>query len=216
MISVIVTFEPESRETDREVDRSVVTFDDIWEAIERGDRKRLEAFASEVPGFPDGESDADGVRWILYAIDGGARASVEWMLERGVDVSFVDSEGLSPIHAAVWRREDDRYDILIALLDYRAPGLGRRGTLSDPDGTTPLHVAARENDVRACEILLSHGADPEARAIDEYGGDGETPWECAESSGQRSTAKFLLPLTESARYLPKHRYQQSKLKGRRR
>ena len=53
---------------------------------------------------------------------------------------------------------------------------------------TPLHMAVRENNLPAVELLLKAGADPRLRTrIDEH----ETPREMAEKAGRREIARRL-------------------------
>ena len=56
-----------------------------------------------------------------------------------------------------------------------------------------MHLAALNNDISATELLLAHGADPNAITnVDDF----TTPLEEAESSGNNQVAKILRMVTE--------------------
>ena len=158
-------------------------YDVAIEILKSGDRARLEELALLVEGFPDGVDSFIYRRWIINAIDVGAMSSIQWMLATGVDLSFRDEEGYTPLLAAIERRSDDRYEVLRLLLDAGAP-INRKGI----NDWTPAHMAAARDDVEALRLLVAHGADLTIRTeIDDYA----TPLEEARHLRQYRAVAFL-------------------------
>jgi len=158
-------------------------YDFAVEVLKSGDGARLEELALLVEGFPDGVDSFIGRRWIINAIDVGAMNSIQWMLAKGVDLSFRDEEGYTPLLAAIERRRGDRYEVLKLLLDAGAP-INRKGI----NDWTPAHMAAARDDVQALRLLVAHGADLTIRTeIDHYA----TPLEEARKLRQHGAAAFL-------------------------
>src|SRR5688572_521907 len=105
--------------------------------LEAGASQLLEAATQEVEGFPHGVDSLLGRRWIINALDSGAKETVLWMLSKGVELNFADEEGRTPLHSALERERPDRYEILEDLLRAGAP-INIRGV----NGWTPAHMAA--------------------------------------------------------------------------
>ncbi|HVQ28046.1 MAG TPA: ankyrin repeat domain-containing protein [Vicinamibacteria bacterium] len=155
----------------------------VVEVLESGAVDQLEALAHELPGFPDGEDPFLGRRWITNALGEGSKRAVEWMLQKGVDLTFCDPEGYTPIHTTLDRARDDRYELLDALLKAGAPV-----NVKGANDWTPAHMAAARDDVDALRILVRHGADLTIRTdIDDYA----TPLEEARNLGRTKAVHFL-------------------------
>ena len=138
-----------------------------------------------MPDFPKGLDGFLHRHWITNAIDCGSRTSVEWMLTKGVDISFRDDEGCTVLHSALDRELPDKYEVLELLLKHGAP-VNARG-LND---WTPAHMAAARDDVKALRLLVRYGADLSIRTrIDNFA----TPLEEA-----RSLNKDGIAITERA------------------
>jgi len=110
-------------------------------------------------------------------------SAIQWMLATGIDLSFRDEEGYTPLLSAIERRSDDRYEVLRLLLDAGAP-VNRKGI----NDWTPAHMAAARDDVEALRLLVAHGADLTIRTeIDEYA----TPLEEARHLRRYRAVAFL-------------------------
>ncbi len=160
-------------------------------AIRSGDPRQLEEAASLVADFPDGEDSLIGRRWILHAITEGPLATIDWMIEAGVDLSFRDQEGYTPLLAAIESQRQDRIDVLKRLIVAGAP-LNAKGI----NDWTPAHMAAARDDVEVLRVLVDAGADLTIRtAIDDYA----TPLEEARNLEKADAVAFLegLPATSA-------------------
>ena len=92
-------------------------YERIIGVLANGSRDDLDALAPrEIPSFPDGADDFIQRRWIRNSIDCGSKFAIDWMLDKGVDLSFRDDEGYTVLHSAIDRERDDRHDVLTALL----------------------------------------------------------------------------------------------------
>jgi ankyrin repeat protein len=146
-------------------------------------------------GFPNVVADPAIGLCLTYAIYHSPLGFVRELLEAGADPNRDEHDGFPPIIAAVSCTVPGpgaavRADVpeLIALLLAHGADVGQRG-LND---YTPLHMAAGQGDIRSVEILLAHGADPNAiTRID----DMETPLELALRAGHAAVADRLRPLT---------------------
>jgi len=109
------------------------------EVLRSGERAKLEALAESLVGFPEGVDSWLGRRWILNAVDVGARSTIEWMLEKRVNLAFRDEEGYTALFAVIDSQRADRYDLLELLLRAGAPVnlKGRNEWTSCPSGRCP-------------------------------------------------------------------------------
>jgi ankyrin repeat protein len=153
------------------------------DVLESGDSTQLAALASELESFPHGEDPYIGRRWITNAIDVGSLATVRWVLSQGVDLSFRNDEGYTPLHSAIDRSLPDKHAVLALLLAAGAP-VNRKGT----NDWTPAHMAAARDDVEALRLLVRYGADLTIRTdIDDYA----TPLEEARNLRKLNAASYL-------------------------
>ena len=148
----------------------------------KGNQFDLEELYKNVDGFPNGADEFIGRKWIINAIDSGSIQSIEWIINKKVEINFIDEEGRSPLMNALERRPASRYQVLELLLDNGA----------DPNlqgvNYTAAHLAAIRDDVEALEILHDHGADFSIRTrIDHC----LTPLEEAISCKKKNAIEYL-------------------------
>lgn len=151
--------------------------------LQSGGVKELEAVEHELDGFPTGIDPLIGRCWIINAIDLGSVRSIRWMLGRGVELTFRDKEGYTPVLSALERQREDRLEVLELLLRAGAPV-----NLKGVNDWTPAHMAAARDDVDALRVLVAYGADLSIRTeIDDYA----TPIEEARNLGKLRAVRYL-------------------------
>jgi ankyrin repeat protein len=156
----------------------------IHEAYQRGDLDALRTLLGNPPDFPNCQGPrAVGEKILEYAIYHSPLAFVRTLLELGADPNYEDVAGFPSVIAAISTDRADRYEIVELLLDSGA-NVQQRGV----NDYTPLHYAAARNDVKLIQLLLSRGADPNARTgIDDY----TTPFEEAENRNLTEAVQIL-------------------------
>lgn len=165
----------------------------IHAAYQRGDLDALRALLDEPPDFPNCRGPAGVGEIILeYAIYHSPLPFIQQLLELGADANYGDHAGFPSLIAALSCQDRrDRYAILELLLRFGAD-VQQRGH----NDYTPLHYAAGLEDIPAMELLIAHGADPDARTrIDERA----TPLEESELLGLDRAAAFLRKVRSTGR-----------------
>ena len=163
-------------------------YDYLIALLKSGDIAKLEEAADVVDHFPDGCDDFSGSHWVINAIDQGCLASIEWMLNKGVDLSFRGDDGYTPLLSAIDRAGADRYAVIALLIEHGAP-LNKRGI----NDWTALHLAASREDVAALKLLIEAGADPAVKTrIDDY----RNPLEEARALGWQASVAYLESIEE--------------------
>ncbi len=118
-----------------------------------------------------------------YAIYHSPIAFVRTLLELGANPNYGDNTGFPSLLAALSSQRPETDEILDLLLRFGAD-VQQRGV----NDYTPLHLAAAMNDANLVRILLSHGADTNARTrIDDF----TTPLEEAEKRSSLDAVKIL-------------------------
>ena len=160
----------------------------IDDAYKRGDLAALKAVLGDPPDFPNCRGPAGVGEIVLeYAIYHSPLAFIRKLLELGAEVNYGDHAGFPSLIAALSTDRGDRTEIVELLLSFGAD-IQDRGI----NGYTPLHYAASLDDPKTVELLLAHGADPNARTdVDDY----FTPLEEAELLGRDAAAEMLRKLT---------------------
>jgi ankyrin repeat protein len=115
------------------------------------------------------------------AAKNGDCRGIELLIAKGADVNAEATRGVTPIHYAAMRPEDEA-ETLQVLLKYGANP--NRGGGKSP---TPLLCAASSGAVRQMQVLIEHGA-----KLDMTGANGETPLIAAAAAGKADAVKFLV------------------------
>ena len=137
----------------------------IHEVYKQGDLEALRTLLGNPPDFPNCRGPR-GVGDIIleYAIYHSPLSFVRTLLELGADPNYEDPAGFPSLIATISTDRPDQYE-LVELLFSRGTNIQQRGV----NDYTPLHYAAARNDAKLIELLLAHGADPNARTrIDEF------------------------------------------------
>ena len=155
----------------------------IHEAHRRGDLEALKVALGNPADFPNSRPPLGaGDHCLEYAIYHGPLPFIRSLLELGADPTY-RSSGFPSLIAGLSTDRADRAEILALLLTFGAD-VGQRGV----NDQTPLHYAVARNDLQAIELLLAHGADPQARTrIDDY----TTPLEDALRLGRVEASRLL-------------------------
>jgi uncharacterized protein len=152
---------------------------DVFEASALGDlqtvRRLVNAERSLVNAFA-----ADGFYPLGLAAFFGHRAIVEFLLERGADVSLAarNAQKVTAMHAGASRGGAEIVKMLL--------GAGADPNARQHGGYVPLHSAAANGDAAVVELLLKHRARADAKTD-----EGKTPAEMAAEAGHKDLAEML-------------------------
>jgi ankyrin repeat protein len=153
----------------------------IHKATVAGDLDALRRAYGGSTDFPNVRNES-GTWCLEYAIYHGPIALVRTLLDIGADPNY-DERSFPSLFAVLDRAAPDKHEVLALLLEAGA-NVQQRGT----NDYTALHQAACRHNAAVVELLLAHGADPEARTrVDDYG----TPVEEAERWGHVAGAAAL-------------------------
>ncbi|XP_046845850.1 protein phosphatase 1 regulatory subunit 12B-like isoform X1 [Xenia sp. Carnegie-2017] len=103
----------------------------------------------------------------LSAASAGDLEEVKKLLQKGSDVNYQNSDGLTALHQAC---VDENYDLVELLVQNKADLEVR-----DNEGWTALHAAASSGNIQITEFLIEHGAD-----IAAVNNEGELPLDLSE------------------------------------
>lgn len=164
-------------------DPSFKEFGEIYNWLSAGNLDELEFASQVVAGFPHGRDGYFGTPWIVHAVSSSCVESVTWMIEKGVNLNPVGTDGYPPLLACVEQSGAEKYQILEYLISSGAD-INKQGI----NGWTPLHMAALKDDERSMRMLLTAGAD---RTITTQCDDNSTAEEEARNLGHLKSADFI-------------------------
>jgi uncharacterized protein len=164
-------------------------------AFRTGDLEAIREEFGSIDGFPNVVLHPAVGLCLTYAIYHSPLAFIKALLKAGADPRAHTGDGFPPLIAALTTAvptpgasvRADVHQLLGMLLEHGAD-VTERGV----NDVTPLHMAAAQGDLVSVDLLLAHGADPNAiTRID----DMETPLEVAVAAGHRAVVDRLTPLT---------------------
>lgn len=154
----------------------------IHEAFKAGDLGTIEELLDD-PRFPSCEILDWRTSVLEYALYHSPLPMIRELLDGGATLEYEWPLGFASIVEVLTTDREDKHELLELLLDHGAD-VNQHGV----NDYTPLHMAAAQNDAKAIEILLAHGADPEIRTrVDDYA----TPLEELEYHGLTEAAATL-------------------------
>jgi hypothetical protein len=161
----------------------------LHRAFVAGDLDGVKAALGDPPDFPDCPGPPGlSENLIEYAIYHSPMEFIRALINLGANVNYDNHAGFPSVIAALSTERPDRALIIELLLDNGA-NIQEKGV----NGWTPLHYAAATNDLPMIELLMKHGADPNARTeID----DCATPLDEAEILGKMEAVALLRRLTQ--------------------
>lgn len=149
-----------------------MTTNALFAAITRGDTDELETLLAAQPALADARNGR-GQSAVRAALYGGHGELVSPILAAAPTLDVFDASAVGDV------------DRLRTLLDEKA----ELAQCVDPDGFTPLHLAAFFGQPKVVELLLARGADTEAIATN---GSCLRPLNSAAAGGHHSIAHLLL------------------------
>ncbi|GGD97777.1 ankyrin repeat domain-containing protein [Paenibacillus nasutitermitis] len=152
------------------------TFEDLYEAAEEGEFKKLKKILGADPSLITGKDDYE------FSVLHGAVMTentkmTRYLLDQGADVNATNDEGISPLHIAL-------YPAIVKCLLEGGADINKKSS----DGSTPLHTQAADGEERldVVELLLAKGADPSIT-----NNDGQTPLDIAKARQEEEMIELL-------------------------
>lgn len=108
------------------------------------------------------DPEGEGRKYVLSAIYGNKMPIVEFLLDKGVDLTKPqekDSGEETPLLAAISKFQGDK-EKLIRLLSQKGADVNEKGGYLEK---TPLHLAATNGDLKTVKLLIELGADKEIK-----------------------------------------------------
>jgi ankyrin repeat protein len=116
--------------------------------------------------------------------------SLDYLIEKGADLTIVDSIGNTVLHAAAWSQDDE---LVIKLLD-----LGAEINVVNDEGETPLLNACWRDSLDVVEVMLEHGASLDFGYCATAGGCSTGPRSPLHTAINQGKTEFVQVLLEYA------------------
>jgi ankyrin repeat protein len=116
---------------------------------------------------------------LRIAAEGGYRHIIEYLQDKGLDITQADDNGMTAIHAAAAYGHIDMLEFLISK--------GLDITKADDNGMTAIHAAAAGGHIGVLEFLISKGLD-----ITQADKNGMTAIHAAAAGGHIGVLEFLI------------------------
>lgn len=131
-------------------------------------------------GYPFDTRNSDGYTPLGIAIENSNTEYSRILLENGANpFTMIDKKGKNPATIALEKKNDSILGNIVK----------HAGNLSDIQGNTILHYAARSSELAVIQKLLSYGLDTNVKNI-----SGETPYNTAIRWKRQDAARILAPL----------------------
>jgi ankyrin repeat protein len=157
----------------------------IHSAAMKGDSATLDTLLKSDPALVSSK-DKLGQTPLHYAVQGGNKESVQFLLANKAEINAKNEMGWTPLHiAAVIDRED-----MVQLLLANKADVNARTSYEDilvHSGMTPLHIAASGGFNDLVELLLKNKAEVDARTSHQW-----TPLHFAALKGNKIVVEKLL------------------------
>lgn len=150
-----------------------------FEAAASGQSNRLQELLAAQPGRID-EFSPDGFQALGLAAFFGQIAAARWLLDHGAQVNMPSRNAMRvmPLHSAVAAQN---LEITQALIDH-----GADVNAVQNDDFTPLMAAAQNGQMGMIELLLAHGARPDAKRA-----NGQSAADFAREAGYSKAVELL-------------------------
>ncbi len=176
---------------------------EIHDAAQRGDLAKVKALLKDNPELVFSK-DTNGVTPLHFAAGFGHLDVVALLLANKADVN-ASNQGTTPLHAAVLNQHKEVADLLVAsnaqVTIFDAAGGGylekARALLKENpnlvfakdnnSGSTPLHLAARNDHKDVAELLLANNVNVDAKNL-----NAQTPLDLAALGGHKDMVELLL------------------------
>ena len=142
---------------------------------------------------------------IFRAIDYAKPEIVEYLLNRGANWKALDLFGRGLLHSAAGKAYIDDVKAEVEVMNMLLNATTLNPNLRDKKGTTPLHDAARDGDVKIVELLLANDADVDARDQNEV-----SPLDIAKEGNREAVISIL----QSFQKAPSEMFDSSRGSGR--
>ena len=192
----LVVADADARESNEQINRKPEDTPKIWDLVERGSRKELEAAIKE--GVDLNCKDALDETPLHKAMRNNRILHVFMLLRSGANPEMRNASGQTPLEVAmenknrilVWAifrkagKTASRTSRYRRTIEHAKGGLPARRL---PHGSRSLRIAAMRGDEKHCELLLNAGV-----SVNEKGDHGETPLHLAAMCGNQKVIAMLL------------------------